>query len=72
MPNSQAGEAGADACGAAPAADGAPCTALHMRLLALLLRYKAISGHGYQAALPPAAFDVLHKRCAHQGWRCGT
>ena len=41
-----------------------PRMALHLRLFALLLRYKAITGHGFQAALPPAAFEVLKRRCA--------
>ena len=65
-PVPQAGEAGGPL-----QADGAPCTALHLRLLALLLRYKSMSGHGYQAALPPAVFDVLHRRCARWegSWR---
>lgn len=60
----QAGEAEAAARAGAPETDGSPRTALHLRLFALLLRYKAIFGHGFQAALPPAAFGVLSRRCA--------
>jgi hypothetical protein len=60
----QAGEAAAAARRGAPEADGGARAALHCRLFALLLRYKAITGAGFQAALPPAAFDVLHAQCA--------
>ncbi|KAK9846255.1 hypothetical protein WJX81_000135 [Elliptochloris bilobata] len=64
-----AGEADAAKCGDAAEADGGLRTALHLRLFALLLRYKSITGHGYQAALPPAAFDVLHSRLG-VGFEC--
>ena len=34
----------------------------HNRLFALLLRYKSILGHGYQAATGPPVFNVLKQR----------
>jgi hypothetical protein len=66
----QAGEAAAVAHRGAPEADGGARAALHCRLFALLLRYKAITGAGFQAALPPAAFDVLHAQCAASRMPC--
>ena len=39
-------------------------TALHCRLIALLLRYKAIRGHGFQAAVGPHAMDLLLSECS--------
>lgn len=35
--------------------------ALHLRLLALLLRYKAIRGHGFQAAVGPPTMQLLRE-----------
>ena len=34
----------------------------HNRLFAMLLRYKSIQGHGYQAAAGPPVFDILKRR----------
>jgi phosphorylated CTD-interacting factor 1 len=47
---------GADAAAAAAAA---PRRALHLRVFTLLLRYKALRGHGFQAAAGPPVFAVL-------------
>ena len=35
---------------------------LRSRALCLLLRYDTLGAHGFQCALPPGAFDVLHAR----------
>ncbi|KAK9807800.1 hypothetical protein WJX72_009794 [[Myrmecia] bisecta] len=34
----------------------------HLRLFAMLLRYKAIQGHGFQAAAGPPVFELLRKK----------
>ena len=37
-------------------------TGFHEALFAVLCRYDTLGGSGYQAALPPRVFDVLHRR----------
>ncbi|WIA19184.1 hypothetical protein OEZ85_003829 [Tetradesmus obliquus] len=44
-------------------------TALHQRLFALLLRYKSIQGHGFQAAAGPPVFELLRQKLA-VGFEC--
>ena len=39
-----------------------PGGVLRSRALSLLLRYQSLGAHGYQAALPPAGFDVLREK----------
>ena len=36
--------------------------ALHLRLFAMLLRYKSLQGHGYQAAIGEPVWNVLRQR----------
>ncbi|KAF6254202.1 phosphorylated CTD interacting factor 1 WW domain-containing protein [Scenedesmus sp. NREL 46B-D3] len=47
-----------------PGEAGAERAALHQRLFALLLRYKSIQGHGFQAAAGPPVFEVLRRQMA--------
>ena len=42
---------------------------LRSRALALLLRYQSLGAHGYQAALPPAGFEVLRTKL-EVGFEC--
>ena len=39
-----------------------PGASLRARAFCMLLRYSALGAHGYQAALPPSGFEVLHRR----------
>jgi len=41
--------------------EGTDLDTFHDRVFALLLRYKTIHGHGFQAACSPEVFRVLHK-----------
>lgn len=41
---------------------GSNTSIFHRRVLCLLLRYEALGGHGYQAAVSEAAFEVLRRR----------
>lgn len=49
-----------EAAAAAAAGDVRAYAGFHARLFALLLRYKTLRGHGFQAAAGPGVFRVLH------------
>lgn len=48
--------------GGAVVADGGSRGPLHQRLFALLLRYKSLRGHGFQAAIGPDVWQVLRDK----------
>jgi phosphorylated CTD-interacting factor 1 len=61
-PDEADAEAAAAASATAAAGEGgcdAARLALHCRIFSLLLRYKALRGHGFQAAAGPAVFEAL-------------
>ena len=58
----EAAEVEAAAAEAEAAEGGDARSELHSRMFALLLRYQSIHGHGFQAALAPAAWRVLRRR----------
>lgn len=60
--------AAGDSAAAAAAPDPARA-AFHARLFALLLRYKSLQGHGFQAAVGPPVFRLLRRRLA-VGFEC--
>ena len=63
-----AAEAAEAICGAGGGLVGAR-TALHQRVLALLLRYSTLQGSGYQAAIGPPVWRVLRARLG-VGFEC--
>ena len=48
-----------EASAAAAAGESSPRTALHARLFTLLLRYKSLGGHGFQAAIGAPVWQLL-------------
>jgi phosphorylated CTD-interacting factor 1 len=65
----EAADAEAAAAAAEDAAGAAVRAAFHARLFALLLRYKSLQGHGFQAAIGPPVFRLL-RRALGVGYEC--
>ena len=53
---------GSDGVHDPPGSSATSLANFHNRLFSLLLRYKSIQGHGYQAAAGPPVFEVLKRR----------